>query len=137
MWKEFLSSIGFGKAKVETLVHNPVIRQNEILNGEVIINGGICDQKIKKIILSLLVRYDEERDDSDFFYHEKEVYEEVIDEIGRISADKERRILFRIPIKAEHPVSNHSVKTILRTTLKIAQGVNAKDEDTIEVIKKE
>jgi sporulation-control protein len=133
MWKELLSSIGIGNAKVDTIVHNPSVKTGEKIKGEVQIRGGVSAQVIDEIVLLLYVQYREDKEDSDFTHHVKELSETRLEKIGTIQAGEERKIPFSIEIDKDHPKTDSKYETFLRTTLMVSQAVDPKDEDTIDV----
>ncbi|WP_421378572.1 sporulation protein [Bacillus salacetis] len=135
MWKDFLSSIGIGNIKVDTVVENPTLTPSSDLKGEVVIEGGLSDQQVNKVVLTVFIRTDDYREDSDFSYHEKELHGYALDEIGVVKAEEVKRIPFKFSLSKEHPISDDKTETFLRTTVDIPQAVDPTDEDSIKVVK--
>jgi sporulation-control protein len=133
MLEKFLSSIGIGHVKVDTVVPKSSIIAGEIIKGEVIIEGGKADQPINEVQLLLLFKYEEDKEDSDFPYHEKELKTVVLNNIGTIKAGEKKTISFQFPTDPDHPKTSGTNQTILRTTVDIPQAVNPTDEDSIIV----
>jgi sporulation-control protein len=133
MLEKFLSSIGIGHVKVDTVVPKSSITAGENINGEVIIEGGMADQPINEVRLLLLFKYEEDKEDSDFPYHEKELKTIVLNSIGTIKAGEKKAISFQIPTDPVHPKTTGTNQTILRTTVDIPQAVDPTDEDNIIV----
>ncbi|RFU66355.1 hypothetical protein D0469_17110 [Peribacillus saganii] len=133
MWREFLSSIGIGNAKVDTVLQSKALYPSSTVEGEIVIQGGAAGQEVEAIVLTLAVRYEAEKEDSDFSYHEKEVSRIIIQHPEGISAKKETCIPFEFTLPEDHPVSDGKYETILRTVLQIPQGVDPEDEDIIFV----
>ncbi|WP_433742368.1 sporulation protein [Falsibacillus pallidus] len=131
MWKEFLSSVGIGSMKVDTIVHEPKISRPGKIEGEVVIHGGSCDQKVEGIDLRLVYRYEAVKEESDFTQHEKDIHEETIESIEMVKANEIKRIPFTLMISNDHPVSVEENETILRTTVRIPNAVDPFDEDKI------
>jgi sporulation-control protein len=131
MFKRMLTSIGIGNAKVDTVIPNQSFLRGNRIQGEVKIEGGIASQKIDAIILTLFVKFEEIRGDSDFSVREKEVQEIVINICDIINVGQHMQISFSIDVALDHPITNHQNETFLRTTLVIPQGVDVFDEDTI------
>ncbi len=131
MWKEFLTSIGIGHIKVDTVVKEAALNRGERIEGEVIIHGGIADQPINKISLTLLINHDSYREDSDFSFHEKEIKSVVLENIEFIQANSEKKITFSIELDSDHPITSEKVETLLRTYVDIPNAVDVKDEDKI------
>ncbi|WP_158598293.1 sporulation protein [Falsibacillus albus] len=134
MWKEFLSSIGIGNMKVDTIVRNPRLSRKDRIEGEIVIYGGNIVQKVDAILLSLLYRYEEIKEDSDFTQHEREIMEKSISDIGKIKPKETKRIPFEIALESDHPLTHGSSETVLRTILLIPNSINPQDEDTIVVV---
>ncbi|WP_409250901.1 sporulation protein [Bacillus sp. SCS-153A] len=135
MWKEFLSSIGIGNIKVDTVVENPVTTPSSELKGEVVIEGGMSDQQVNKIVLTVFIRTEDYREDSDFSYHEKELHGYALTEVGVVKAEEEKRIPFKFSLSKEHPLTDDKTETFLRTTVDIPQAVDPTDEDSIKIVK--
>ncbi|PFA62134.1 stage 0 sporulation protein M [Bacillus sp. AFS015802] len=133
MLNKFLSSIGIGHVKVDTVVHTPEISPGDHIRGEVVLMGGMADQPVNEVQLLLLLKYEEDKKDSDFSYHEKDLDTITLDKIGTIRAGEEKRIPFEFPTDAGHPKTTDSEQTILRTTVDIPQAVDPTDEDSIVV----
>lgn len=133
MLEKFLSSIGIGHVKVDTVVSKASIKQGEIINGDVIIEGGNADQPINEVQLLLLHKYEEDKEDSDFPYHEKELKTIILKDIGTIKAGEKKKINFQFPTDRNHPKTTETNQTILRTTVDIPQAVDPTDEDRIIV----
>ncbi|MCA1062870.1 sporulation protein (plasmid) [Cytobacillus spongiae] len=133
MIKQFLSSIGIGHVKVDTIVHKTEISPGDFIEGEVVLVGGMSDQPVNEVYLLLLEKYEEDKEDSDFPYHEKDVDTIILNDIGTIRAGEEKRIPFSFPTSSEHPKTTETNKTILRTTVDIPQAVDPTDEDSIFV----
>ncbi|MGD6955979.1 sporulation protein [Rossellomorea aquimaris] len=134
MFKQFLSSIGIGHVKVDTIVHKTKVSPGDSIEGEVVLIGGMADQPINEIRLLLLEKYEEDKKDSDFSYHEKDLNTIILDKIGTIGAAEEKRISFTFPTSSDHPKTTDANKTILRTTVDIPQAVDPTDEDSIYVV---
>ncbi|WP_174733135.1 sporulation protein [Mesobacillus harenae] len=131
MWKEFLSSIGFGSAKVETVIAKEVYKPGDTIKGVVKIHGGNTEQTINKITLSLYTSLEETRDDSDFSFIDEECRHVELGNIGTIHPGEQRSIPIQIPLSANHPITKGNLKTFLRTSLGIPQAVNTTSEDEI------
>ena len=133
MIKQFLSSIGIGHVKVDTVVRNPKISQGDVIEGEVVLKGGMADQPINNIQLLLLLKYEEDKQDSDFSFHERNIETITLNKIGTIHAGEEKEISFQFPTQPDHPLTSEVNQTVLRTTVDIPQAVDPTDEDTIIV----
>lgn len=133
MLNKILSSIGIGHVKVDTVVSKGEIKQGDTIHGEVILEGGNADQPINEVRLVLLHKYEEDKEDSDFPYHEKELKTVILNDIGTIKAGEKKTIPFQFPTETSHPKTDDTNETLLRTTVDIPQAVDPTDEDSIIV----
>ena len=133
MLNKFLSSIGIGHVKVDTIVHTTEVSPGDHIKGDVVLKGGMADQPINKVQLLLLYKYEEDKKDSDFCYHEKDLKTISLENIGTIRSGEEKRIPFEFPTASDHPKTTDTIQTILRTTVDIPQAVDPTDEDSIFV----
>jgi sporulation-control protein len=133
MLNKFLSSIGIGHVKVDTIVHTTEISPGDDIRGDVVLVGGMADQPVNEVRLRLFFKYEEDKKDSDFSYHEKDLDTIILDNIGTIKAGEKKRIPFEFPTQSGHPKTTDTEQTILRTTVDIPQAVDPTDEDSIFV----
>ncbi|WP_019241787.1 MULTISPECIES: sporulation protein [Bacillus] len=134
MWKTLLSSIGLGNITVDTIVEKKEYKPGEELCGKVEINGGMTDKKIEGIVITLLVKYEQDKLDSDFSFHEKHIRETEINNSKMIHSNETNTIPFSIRIPFDHPKSENGVETIIRTKLLVSQNIDPEDEDTIIIL---
>ncbi|HZG69903.1 MAG TPA: sporulation protein [Chondromyces sp.] len=133
MWKDFLSSIGIGSVKVDTRLEKKAYVQGEAIKGEVLIKGGIAEEQIESIAITMFLRYESVRPDSDFTFHDKDLDELVIPLTDEIDSNEEKRIPFTLQLDKKHPATSEKYQTFLRTTLLIPQAIDSSDEDEIIV----
>lgn len=131
MWKKFMSSIGFGNVTVDTVLPKQTYKQGELLEGSVKVKGGAAEQDIERIELRLILIYEQDKEDSDFSYHEKELYEMALTNLHHVDSNELYSIPFSIPIDKTHPKTEAGVETVLRTKVLIHQGIDPEDEDKI------
>ena len=131
MLKKVITSIGFGNVTVDTKLEKDTFHPGESLQGAVVLNGGLSEKKIKGIMLTLLSKYEAEKEDSDFSYHEKVITEQKIISDVFIPAKEEMSFPFTMEIPREHPLTDERTETVLRTRLLVSQAVDPVDEDTI------
>lgn len=131
MWKEFLSSIGIGSVKVDTVLEKGQFTIGEVIEGNVVITGGKVTVPIESIVLQLVYQFEEVRDDSDFSSHEKEMERLTIDIDREIPSGEIQDFPFGIVLQKNHPVTEDNKQTFLRTTVIIPQSVDATDQDEI------
>ncbi|MEH6944711.1 sporulation protein [Bacillus sp. JJ722] len=134
MWRKFMSSIGLGNIMVDTILDNKQYKRGETINGVVHIKGGAAEQEIEKIVLTLVLKYDQDKEDSDFSYHEKDLHEIVFTDIHHVDSNEYCSIPFSIAISGEHPITSKVVETTLRTKLFLPQAVDSEDEDQVVIL---
>ncbi|OZI12874.1 hypothetical protein CEW92_04285 [Bacillaceae bacterium SAS-127] len=131
MWKEFLSSIGIGSVKVDTVLEKGQFTIGEVIEGKVVITGGKVPISIQSIMLQLVYQLEEVRDDSDFSSHEKEMDRLLMNIDREILPGETQNFPFEITLRKNHPVTEDNKQTFLRTTVIIPQSVDATDQDEI------
>ena len=65
MLKKLLASIGVGSAQVDTQIDNPELAPGQLLQGQVLVQGGQSAQDIEKIELVLMTQAEDESADSE------------------------------------------------------------------------
>ncbi|WP_338754322.1 sporulation protein [Bacillus sp. FJAT-52991] len=136
MWKKFLSSIGIGSVKIDTVIPKRHFIAGEVVDGEVIITGGQVAVPIQSVVLQIVYQFEEIRDDSDFSIHEKELNQLTIHLDKEILSGETVVLPFQLPLEQHCPVTEEKKQTFLRTTAIIPQSVDATDQDEI-IIKKD
>ena len=131
MFKKVITSIGFGNIVIDTKLEKDTFHPGESLNGTVVMNGGLAEKKINGILLTLLIKYEADKEDSDFSYHEKVVTEQKITTNMSVPAKEIISFPFTLDIPEEHPLTAEGTETVLRTKLLVAQAIDPMDEDTI------
>ncbi|MBD8014190.1 sporulation protein [Planococcus wigleyi] len=130
-FKDFLSSIGIGSLKVETVVEMPHLEEGETLNGTVYLDGGDGDQTIDFIELNVIKLVENTRDDSDFDFYETVIGKQSMEFAGSVKSKETVMQQFEIMPDERWIVDHPKAKLILRTVVHVKNGVNAQDEDEI------
>ncbi|MBF6632858.1 sporulation protein [Planococcus sp. APC 3900] len=130
-FKDFLSSIGIGSLKVETVVEMPHLEEGETLNGTVYLDGGDGDQTIDFIELNVIKLVEDTRDDSDFDFYETVIGKQSMEFAGSVKSKETVMQQFEIMPDERWIVDHPKAKLILRTVVHVKNGVNAQDEDEI------
>lgn len=130
-FKDFLSSIGIGSLKVETVVEMPHLEEGETLNGTVYLDGGDGDQTIDYIELNVIKLIEDTRDDSDFDFYETVITKQSMEFAGSVKSKDTVMQQFEIVPDERWVLENPKAKLILRTIVHVKNGVNAQDEDEI------
>lgn len=130
-FKDFLSSIGIGSLKVETVVEMPHLEEGETLNGTVYLDGGDGDQTIDFIELNVIKLIEDTRDDSDFDYYETVITKQSMEFAGAVKSKDTVMQQFEIVPDERWVLDNPKAKLILRTIVHVKNGIDGQDEDEI------
>lgn len=130
-FKDFLSSIGFGSLKVETVVERPHLEEGETLNGTIYFEGGDSDQEIDYVELLVIKMIDDYREDSDFDVIETVIGRQSLEFAGSVKSKDTVMQQFEIVPDERWQVETDKARLILRTIVHIREGVNVRDEDEI------
>lgn len=131
MLKKFLSSIGYGSMKIDTVVDKPEIAHGETLSGTIYILGGQSDQMIEFIKLEIIKRTEGYREDSDFDVTNDIVAKHTIEIVGSVKSKETRMVPFELMPDDRWESDVDHVKLYLRTTVYINNAVDVQDEDEI------
>jgi sporulation-control protein len=131
MLKKFLSTIGIGSMKVDTIVDQPELAHGESLVGKIYIDGGQSEQLIDFIKLEVIKRSEGYREDSDFDVTNDIVAKYVIEMVGSVKSKETRMVPFELMPDERWDYNHQLAKLFLRTTIHIAGGVDVQDEDEI------
>lgn len=131
MFEKFLSTIGIGSMKVDTIVDKPHILFGETLSGKIFIDCGRSEQQIDYINLEVIKRMEGYREDSDFDVTNDSIAKHTIEVVGDIKLKETRIIPFELKSDAAWNISNEEGKLFLRTTVHITNAVDVHDEDEI------
>lgn len=130
-FKEFLSSIGFGSMKVETVVERPHLEEGETLNGTIYFEGGDSDQEVDYVELHVIKLIDDYREDSDFNIIETIISKQSMEFAGSVKSKDTVMQQFEIVPDERWLVETDKARLILRTIVHIREGVDVRDEDEI------
>lgn len=137
MFKNISAALGFGGAKVDTiLAHNEVV-QGGLVSGHVKVVGGNVEQHIDAITIKLMTKVKQEIDDNiQFVDHVLAQY--CVSDPFDAEAETEYRFEFEFNLHPETPittlaVANNQCLVWLDTELDIEYAVDASDEDVIHV----
>lgn len=128
-FKKFLSSIGIGALKIETVVERPQLNEGETLNGTIYFTGGESDQEIELIELQVVKQIDEYREDSDFHVLETIIAKQTLDFVSTVKSKGTVMQQFEIVPDERWLIENPKAKLLLRTIVHVDNGVDAQDED--------
>ncbi|ANU28256.1 sporulation protein [Planococcus versutus] len=130
-FKDFLSSIGIGSLKVNTVVEMPHLEEGETLNGTIYLDGGDGEQTIDFIELNVIRLVEDTRDDSDFDFYETIIAKQSMEFAGSVKSKDTVMQQFEIVPDERWSLEHPKAKLILRTIVHVRNGINARDEDVI------
>jgi sporulation-control protein len=130
-FRGFLSSIGFGSMKVDTVIERPYLDEGETLNGTIYFYGGEGDQDVEYVELKVIKLVEDYREDSDFDFIETVVGKQSIEFAGAVKSKETIMRQFEIVPDERWLFTGDKTKLILRTIVHVDNGVNVQDEDEI------
>jgi sporulation-control protein len=136
-FRKFLTSIGFGSLKVDTVIERPNLDEGETLNGTIYFYGGEGEQDVEYVDLKVIKLVEDYREDSDFDYIETVVGKQSIEFAGAVKSKETIMRQFEIVPDERWLYSGEKTKLILRTVVHIDNGVDVQDEDEITYGKQE
>lgn len=136
-FREFLTSIGFGSMKVETVIERPHLDEGETLNGTIYFHGGEGEQDVEYVELKVIKLVEDYREDSDFDYIETVVGKQSIEFAGSVKSKETIMRQFEIVPDERWLFNNEKAKLIVRTIVHIDNGIDVEDEDEITYGKQE
>ena len=138
MLKKLLASIGVGSAQVDTQIDNPELAPGQLLQGQVLVQGGQSAQDIEKIELVLMTQAEDESQDSERTVAWPLCRLPVCGPFT-IGAGETRYFPFQMTLPLETPVNalrtrDRRVPLVwIHTDLAIAAGVDSDDRDQLLV----
>lgn len=138
MFKNISAALGFGGAKVDTILDNNEVLQGGLVSGHVKVLGGNVDQSVEAITICLMTKVKQEVDDNiEFVDHVLAQYH--VSDAFDAKADAEYRFDFEFNLHPEAPittlaVSNNQCVVWLDTQLDIDYAIDASDKDVIHVL---
>ncbi|KIL45360.1 sporulation protein [Jeotgalibacillus soli] len=131
MFEKIVSSIGINGVLVDTIIDRPSYSPGEQINGSIKIVGGIADQEISGILLTLIATFKKEPIDSDFSSYDEELEKILFKEVIIVRAGEEVIKPYEINLSNEHPISSSTVNSFLKTKVLVENGVDPSDYDEI------
>lgn len=132
MLKAFLTKIGIGGLKVDTVVDQQMLEEGETLNGTIYIDGGDADQIIDHITLEVFVRLHRTDPKTDLEGVDRLITKHSIELVGDTKSKETRMIPFEIVPDDRWLVDKDNEKLMLKTTVHIDHDMSAADEDEIQ-----
>lgn len=134
MFDKFLSKVGLGAAKVDTVLHQQSVIRGEHLQGEIRMTGGKVAQHVKRVYLELYTHYTYQNEEGYPVTSTCVLHAMDIDEEFSLLANEEVVYDFELEIPFETPLSFGKTKVQLKTGLDVDWAFDPKDLDQVEVL---
>ncbi|MDA8352986.1 MAG: sporulation protein [Firmicutes bacterium] len=129
LFNKALASIGIGNAKVDTRLKQARFRQGELIEGEIVVQGGQVAQQIDEIYLYLVILYHYKNSQQEYIMEEQR-----LSEVFTISPREIKVIPFEFRLPYDTPVTTGGCPVFLKTGLDIQKAVDPDDKDGVEVL---
>lgn len=133
MFEKLLTSIGIESLEINTVLKTEQVHSNGILDGSVVIESGVSEQTINQIELTLIERYDNPDERSQFPILDNELQTFTLHVDRSISENTKEIEHFQFNID-ELEFKTNPNKLILKTHAYLSHSVDAYDEDEIRLI---
>lgn len=129
MFKKFLAKLGKGSAQVDLVLKNNQFQSGDLIEGELIVQGGTVEQEINKIEVDLYL----------YVRVKTQEYTYKILSIPflqpfKIQPSERKSLPVQAHLPDNLPLSSYTVHYFFVTNLDIAGGVDSSDRDYIEVV---
>ncbi|SFJ41339.1 sporulation protein [Thermoflavimicrobium dichotomicum] len=130
MYNHVVATVLMGSAKADTLLEKTQFRQGEVIKGYINLEGGLCEQIVRGMNISLVVENRLGSKKTQTIWQKVQVCEQVC------LTPKESRILpFSIQVPEMMPISfANRFSVYLKTQLYIHQSCTFRDDDVIEIL---
>ncbi|MEU0878211.1 sporulation protein [Lentzea sp. NPDC005914] len=131
MFKRMLSAFGIGGPSVDTVLDSPHAVPGQAITGQVRVQGGSSDTEVGQVVLSLVVRAEDEND--------QDLLRLVVQQGVRVSAGRLVSIPFQLTLPHETPITAVGGTALpgigvgVRTELVISGAPDKGDLDTVLV----
>ncbi|WP_129726219.1 sporulation protein [Ectobacillus funiculus] len=125
--RKSMSLLGIGSAQIDLVLLKKTYRPDEYINGHFLIKGGTVEQQIKRIECDLAM------------INHSTGLEQIIDTTiiltsRLIYSEESNKLPFTFKLPAFMPISSKEISYCFRTKLTFDEGVQSKDQDTIQII---
>jgi sporulation-control protein len=131
--KNMLASIGIGATKIDAQLFQNQVSIGQSIQGEIQISGGNVEQQIQAFELILYTQAEKETDDSRY-YVTLPVQKIKLNETITVQPGAVHAIPFEIAVPLHTPISFGKVQVWLGTEAEIANAIDPKDRDYVEVL---
>ncbi len=144
MLKQFLASVGIGKAKVDTLLLADKLQAGQTFDIEVVIQGGDVEQQLQGLEFAIMASAKTEADigDNEVEFHKSVVLQSWQQAFNLLIQPGETVTKqFTLDLHPEVPATylfGHQIgKVWLQTDLDIKSGLDASDNDSLTIVPSE
>lgn len=125
--RKTMSLLGIGSAKIDLILPKEMYRPGEPIYGYFLVNGGIVEQKIKRIDCDLIM------------VDQTTGLEKIMDSVTilsstLISSEELNKIPFVFKVPTSVQASTEEITYHFKTQLTFDKGVESKDQDMIQII---
>lgn len=134
MFKQILTSIGIGSAKVDTHLAEEYYAPGDWLTGEVHIAGGMVAQEIDHVYLQIMATYQRKIDKDNTIEETCTLAKHRLNEPFQIAPDELRVLPFRFQLAWRTPLTVERRNAYLYTGLDIPLAIDPGDRDYLKVV---
>ncbi|MCA1058792.1 sporulation protein [Rossellomorea aquimaris] len=124
--RKYMSLFGIGSAKIDLVLPKSSFKQGELLHGYFFLEGGIIEQKLRRVECDLVMIDKNGKD-------EKLIDTNTVLKSDIIQAEERNKLSFTYRIPKNIPSFNEGVRYLFKTKLTFDQGVESVDEDYISI----
>lgn len=128
-FSEMLARIGIGSANVDTQLEKREYHPGEVIQGEIVIQGGNVPQSIDDVYLYLVVSVQTTEGTKNYTWGRTRLAQGWEIEAGDV-----RQIPFSWQLPFDLPISGNRFRTFLRTGLEIEHALDPTDSDEMNII---
>ncbi|SFJ10504.1 sporulation protein [Thermoflavimicrobium dichotomicum] len=131
-FKRIAASMGVGGAEVDTVLDKSTFCPGDLITGTIHVRGGSVKQDIDDIDLYVMTRYIMEKDDQRIYQESKITTFRAVNRFT-ILPREEKSFPFQFRLPLDTPISLGSCMVWIKTNLDIKHGLDAQDNDQIQV----
>jgi sporulation-control protein len=131
-FSKVLASVGIGSARVNTVLYNSNVYQGGEIRGHIDVEGGSSEQRIDKINLFVMTRYEKESGDHKVKLNDKVQWVDI-PILKDIKPGEKIQIPFAFTLDKNTPISSFNCPVWIHTGLDIKGAVDPGDTDKIQV----
>lgn len=128
MFKKFMAKMGVGSAKIDLVLHKSEYTLGDVIEGELIMQGGAVEQYINKVDVAFMLALRTKKNE-----HRQAVATIPFSCRFNLGAGERKVLPFTYQLPKDLLISSHTVAYYFTTNLDIAAGVDSQDNDYIRV----